>query len=197
MSLLDYAGRQKDQSIDEGLVKWIMIYLLKAVDYLHTSGVVHTGKSFIRTPLHVIKILVEDIKLDNIQHTLPDNEHEILGRLVEDERKQPSPVKKTNTGRFIYASRPIEYGNVMTYPILSDLGMCRLGQERYQGIIQAPPYRAPEVILRGDWDSGVDIWNLGVLVSHLRLIYGISYLLSMKDMGATLRRASVWKLRRT
>jgi serine/threonine-protein kinase SRPK3 len=53
----------------------------------------------------------------------------------------------------------------MTFPILSDLGACMFGQEEYEEIIQAIPYRAPEVILRVKWNCSVDIWNLGVLVS--------------------------------
>jgi len=55
----------------------------------------------------------------------------------------------------------------MTFPILSDLGTCVFGQEQHKGIIQAIPYRAPEVILRMPWDYSVDIWNLGVLVSGI------------------------------
>lgn len=53
----------------------------------------------------------------------------------------------------------------MTFPILSDLGMCVFGQEEYEGIIQAVPYRAPEVILRTKWNCSVDIWNLGVFAT--------------------------------
>ena len=53
----------------------------------------------------------------------------------------------------------------MTFPILSDLGMSVFGQEEYEGVIQAVPYRAPEVILRMKWNRNIDIWNLGVLVS--------------------------------
>ena len=53
----------------------------------------------------------------------------------------------------------------MTFPILSDLGMCVFGQGEYKGVIQPVPYRAPEVILRMKWNRSIDIWNLGVLVS--------------------------------
>ena len=53
----------------------------------------------------------------------------------------------------------------MTFPILSDLGMCVFGQEEYEGVIQPVPYRAPEVILHMRWNRSVDIWNLGILVS--------------------------------
>ena len=43
MSLLDYVTRQQDHTLNTGITKWVVTYLLKAVDYLHTSGVVHTG----------------------------------------------------------------------------------------------------------------------------------------------------------
>ena len=107
---------------------------------------------------------VIDIKLDNIQNTLPDEETAILTRFVNAEREEPGPRKILDEARTIYTSRPLEYGDIITFPILSDLGMCVFGQEKYEGIIQPVPYRAPEIILRMKWNCSVDIWNLGVLV---------------------------------
>lgn len=43
MSLLDYVTRQQDHRLNTGVTKWVATYLLNAVDYLHSSGVVHTG----------------------------------------------------------------------------------------------------------------------------------------------------------
>lgn len=43
MSLLDFVARQQDHTLHTAVAKWTITYLLKAVDYLHTSGVVHTG----------------------------------------------------------------------------------------------------------------------------------------------------------
>ncbi|KAL9100958.1 MAG: hypothetical protein Q9163_003722 [Psora crenata] len=150
MSLLDYVTRQQDRTLTTGVAKWVVTYLLKAVDYLHTCNVVHT-----------------DIKLDNIQNTLPDEENAILTSFVNAERTEPSPQKRIDEARIIYITRPLEYGGVLTFPILSDLGACMFGQEAYKGIIQAIPYRAPEVILRMEWNWSVDIWNLGVLIWEL------------------------------
>lgn len=165
MSLLDYVERQQDHRINDGVVKWTMTYLLKAVDYLHSSGVVHTGR---RLQIHGVQAfadtLYKDIKLDNIQNTLPDEETAILTRFVNAEREEPGPRKIVDEARTIYISRPLGYGDIMTFPILSDLGMCVFGQEKYEGVIQPVPYRAPEIILRMKWDRSVDIWNLGVLV---------------------------------
>ena len=44
MSLFDFVNRQQDHRINDGVVKWVMTYLLQALDYLHSSGVVHTGE---------------------------------------------------------------------------------------------------------------------------------------------------------
>ena len=61
---------------------------------------------------------------------------------------------------------------MMTFPILSDLGICVFGQQEYEQLIQAIPYRSPEVIMRMKWNSSVDIWNLGILVSKTFLVGG-------------------------
>jgi serine/threonine-protein kinase SRPK3 len=171
MSLLDFVARQQDYTLNTAVAKWTVTYLLKAVDYLHTSGVVHTG---IRLISYEVLAFTDDpfvdIKLDNIQNTLPDEETAILKSFVTAERTEPSPRKFIDEARTIYTSRPLEYGNIMTFPILSDLGMCMFGQEEYKDIIQAVPYRAPEVILRTKWNCSVDIWNLGVLVSGCFLL---------------------------
>jgi hypothetical protein len=54
------------------------------------------------------------------------------------------------------------------YPILYDLGSAVIETETRRGLIQALPYRAPEVILGADWAAKVDVWNVGVLVSSYR-----------------------------
>ena len=108
--------------------------------------------------------VASDIKLNNIQCTLPDDGDVILRNLIEAEHQHPTPRKIVNDGLTIYASRALAYGNVLGYPILCDLGMSVFGQEQYSDVIQPIPYRAPEVILRMKWKASVDIWNLGVLV---------------------------------
>lgn len=106
-----------------------------------------------------------DIKLDNIQEALPDEDTEVLTRLVEAERRQPSPQKIITHGTTINTSRSLDYESGVVYPILTDLGMAVFGSAEYTHTIQAIPYRAPEVILRMKWNESVDIWNLGVIVS--------------------------------
>lgn len=43
-SLLEYVKRQKGVTLNMDTVRWMMTYVLTAVEYLHTCGVVHTGK---------------------------------------------------------------------------------------------------------------------------------------------------------
>lgn len=50
-------------------------------------------------------------------------------------------------------------------PILCDLGEARIGKARHRGDIMPGVYRAPEVILEMEWDSKVDIWAVGIMVS--------------------------------
>ncbi len=48
ISLLDYVELQPSKRLDMPTVKWITTYLLLAIDYLHASGVIHTGESPLR-----------------------------------------------------------------------------------------------------------------------------------------------------
>lgn len=105
-----------------------------------------------------------DIKLDNIQSTLPDEETSILAKFADAERNQPGFRKRINDQLTIYTSRALDPGNDFLYPILGDFGSAVFNKTHYEGLIQAIPYRAPEVILRMEWTSSVDVWNLGVMV---------------------------------
>lgn len=105
-----------------------------------------------------------DIKLDNIQLTLPENEVEILNSFVAAETVEPSFVRFASDGRPLYKSREMSQSE-LTFPILCDLGSAKLGTPPHKGIVQALPYRAPEIILGASWGFEIDVWNLGVLVS--------------------------------
>ena len=168
VSLADYISLQATKGLSLPLVKFITTYLLFGIDYLHTSGVVHTGKysSHSETCEQSTEapFLNPDIKLDNIQQALPDDDTDILTRLVDAERKEPGLRKIVDERLTIYTSRNPDYKEDLPYPILGDLGMGVFGQTEFSGVIQPIPYRAPEVILRMKWNQSVDIWNLGVLV---------------------------------
>lgn len=57
-----------------------------------------------------------------------------------------------------------------TEPVLCDLGQARMTpvENSEQRVIQSAPYRAPEVVFDiTPWGPGVDIWNVGTLVSFV------------------------------
>lgn len=52
-------------------------------------------------------------------------------------------------------------------PVITDFGHARLGDpgQKYLGDVMPGVFRAPEVIAGMDWDSQIDIWSVGVMVS--------------------------------
>jgi serine/threonine-protein kinase SRPK3 len=108
--------------------------------------------------------MVADIKLDNIQLTLPDEQDSYLDTFCATEKLSPSFSKLGKGDTPVFASREMEHGH-LGYPILCDLGSAVSDEVRYPGVVQALPYRAPEVILGAAWDHKIDIWNFGILVS--------------------------------
>jgi serine/threonine-protein kinase SRPK3 len=109
-----------------------------------------------------------DIKLDNIQIMLPDEQDSYLDAFCAAAAEKTSPILSRLGGKVadppVVASREMEQDE-LGYPILCDLGSAVFDDEGYPGVVQALPYRAPEVILGAAWDHKVDIWNFGVLVS--------------------------------
>jgi hypothetical protein len=64
----------------------------------------------------------------------------------------------------VFASREMQQDH-LGYPILCDLGSAVFDEVKYPAVVQALPYRAPEVILSAAWNHKIDVWNFGVLVS--------------------------------
>ena len=81
--------------------------------------------------------------------------------------EKENPSSRKFLGRTIYESQPFRSANALSkfgLPLLSDFGEARIG-EVHTGLIQPELYRAPEVVLKMEWTSKVDIWNVGTLVS--------------------------------
>lgn len=72
-------------------------------------------------------------------------------------------ARKVLADRHIYFSRPLPVSTGL--PVISDLGEARVGSGKHRGDIMPGIYRAPEVILDMDWDSKVDVWSIGAMVS--------------------------------
>jgi len=89
-------------------------------------------------------------------------DNSILSQIEQDELERPI-ARKVLSDRTIYNSRPMPVNT--GEPVLCDLGEARAGTQKHKGDIMPGIYRAPEVILGMDWDSKVDIWAIGIMVS--------------------------------
>ncbi|GAD91968.1 CMGC protein kinase [Paecilomyces variotii No. 5] len=123
---------------------------------------------FLHTQAHIIHT---DLQLKNL--LLPGNDPKSFSDLEEAELKDPSP-RKILDGREIYLSRMPIPGNGL--PLLSDFGEARFSNEEHREDIMPNVYRAPEVVLKMNWDCKVDIWNVALMawdmVCHRTLFQG-------------------------
>lgn len=102
-----------------------------------------------------------DLHADNLLIAITDDS--ILSKVEEDEIREPAARKQDGDGRFIYVSRFMLGG---AGPLtICDFGQAYIGSE-HTGPAMPLPYRAPEVILKMDWGSPVDMWTVGLLVSN-------------------------------
>lgn len=56
---------------------------------------------------------------------------------------------------------PITFDPLM----ICDYGAAVIG-EKHTGDVMPGVYRAPEIILGMEWDSKIDLWSVGVMVSY-------------------------------
>lgn len=76
---------------------------------------------------------------------------------------EESSARKVLKDRTIYTSSRFPPSNGL--PHLTDFGEARFGDENHNEDIMPNAYRAPEVILKTNWDYKVDIWNVAMVVS--------------------------------
>ncbi|RAK96128.1 kinase-like protein [Aspergillus ibericus CBS 121593] len=79
-----------------------------------------------------------------------------LSGLEESELEAPSPRKVLDQGRTIHTSQLVVPSNGL--PLLSDSGEARFSEEEHNEDIMPNVYRAPEVVLKLNWDSKA--WDL-------------------------------------
>lgn len=87
-----------------------------------------------------------------------------LSRFEEAEVTDPSP-RKIMDDRKIYKSLGFLPKNG-GLPFLTDFGEARFGDKENNDDIMPNVYRAPEVILRSNWDYKVDTWSVAMVVSQ-------------------------------
>ncbi|QKX64031.1 uncharacterized protein TRUGW13939_11204 [Talaromyces rugulosus] len=111
---------------------------------------------FLHTEAHIIHT---DLQLKNL--LLPAGDAKTFSDLEEAEIEDPSPRKILDNGREIYLSQLPIPGNGL--PLLSDFGEARFGNEVHNEDIMPNAYRAPEVVLKMNWDYKVDVWNVAIM----------------------------------
>ncbi|QMW26721.1 hypothetical protein G4B84_001966 [Aspergillus flavus NRRL3357] len=128
--------------------------LLGVLDFLHSvARLIHTG---------TLKNLL-----------LPTPSSSALADFEEREIKVPA-ARKILKDRTVYTTSRFPAGDGL--PLLGDFGEARFGDEENIGDIMPDYYRAPEVILKSNWDYKVDIWSVAMIawdiVSSQTLIRG-------------------------
>ncbi|GLB17633.1 hypothetical protein AtubIFM61612_007513 [Aspergillus tubingensis] len=105
-----------------------------------------------------LKIYVSDLQSKNL--LLPGDPKNFSG-LEDAEIEAPSPRKILGPERTIYTSHIVIPGNGL--PLLSDFGEARFSDEEHDEDIMPNIYRAPEVVLKMNWDSKVDVWSIALM----------------------------------
>ncbi|RAQ48767.1 prp4 [Aspergillus flavus] len=139
--------------------------LLGVLDFLHSvARLIHTGTN------DGTKV-EKDIQLENL--LLPTPSSSALADFEEREIKVPA-ARKILKDRTVYTTSRFPAGDGL--PLLGDFGEARFGDEENIGDIMPDYYRAPEVILKSNWDYKVDIWSVAMIawdiVSSQTLIRG-------------------------
>ena len=102
---------------------------------------------------------------------------------LKDDAQDPLPHKIVSD-RMIFMARPLSTPKALGRPVLADFGHARFGEVKHSSQIQPDAYRAPEVILEGEWDYSVDIWNVACLVCLLSPVHNVQTLIKeITDMG--------------
>lgn len=171
MSFTGFRDLLPEKKFPKDLVQRSIQLTLIALAFMHENNVIHTGKCTIKTLEKQCSIFL-DISSNNILFGIEDPS--IFSQIEEDEMTRPI-ARKVLDDRHIYFSRPLPVSTGL--PVISDLGEARVGSGKQRGDIMPGIYRAPEVILDMGWDSKVDIWSMGTMVSALS-----NYLMSLSSL---------------
>jgi len=98
---------------------------------------------------------------------LATKESHVWDELVHEEWDTPAPRKRTKTWSFIYEPKSPDIPED-GIPIICDFGEAKIGDGPFTGGVMPDLYRAPEIILYIPWTEKVDIWGMGLMVSHIK-----------------------------
>ncbi|KDB20643.1 CMGC/SRPK protein kinase [Trichophyton interdigitale MR816] len=145
LSLDQVLDMRHTKTFDLELLKPPLRQILAGLDYLHRLDVIHT---------------VIDLQTKNLLLGIDDTSVFSVFEEAETEY-QPCP-RKVLDDRTIYVSRLVPFSSRL--PIITDFGEVRLRDEAHIGEDVMPDvYRAPEIILRSEWDIWVDIWSVAMV----------------------------------
>lgn len=94
------------------------------------------------------------------------DDESMLEDFEEAEINNPAPKKVISPERTIYVSRDFRrpINDAWGRPVLCDFGEASIGNRHPHSAIQPTIYKAPEIVLEGEWSHSVDIWNVGCMV---------------------------------
>lgn len=108
--LLEYTNQPSKRPFGSRNARLTAVYLLHAMDFLHANGIAHTGEP--DRQVQVLRLAIDnvqlDIKLDNIQITLPDEQDSYLDTFCATEKSSPSLSKLGKGDAPVVASREMK-----------------------------------------------------------------------------------------
>ncbi|KAH0603880.1 uncharacterized protein H6S33_007539 [Morchella sextelata] len=155
-NLLEFTARTENRIIPLVIVKEMTRQLLSGLDYLHRScDITHTD---IQARNILVSVSVEDFDCfirKFLEKTPPryygDEYGDLPGYAVASEKLPIPLLPRPDLFKFKFAG----------------LGMSQYVDKTLPEMIQAPFFRAPEVIIGAPWGHSADIWNFGCIIFEL------------------------------